>query len=173
MNSNEYEKTCACGETLSLEMTGAPCTVTCPACGKRYDIRPTQVEILSVTPVEEMTSRCPYCAEKTRAGALKCPHCQEFLKATFRRTVSPQAVASVQEEGVLPFILAILGVVVCGFFFPVAWYVAVERETSVRARRLPVPDLLVAAKWIGKIGTILMVAGFFLALLFLSAPALM
>ncbi len=184
MTQNEYEKICSCGEVLSIVRSGLARTIHCPVCGKRYEIRPRQepvtvepveAEILSVSPIEDDTSRCPYCAEKIRKNATKCRFCREILKTSpkprARRTTSPQAAASVQEEGVVPFILAMLGFALCGLFFPIAWYMAAERESSLRARRLSPPDLLIAAKWIGIVGTVLMLLTIlFMGMLFLAGP---
>ena len=146
----------------------------CPSCGKKYDIRPKktetkEAEILSIDVMEEKM-RCPFCAEKVQARASKCPHCQEYLKETKRPAARPRITKAPQEEGIVAFVLALLGFFLCGFFFPVAWYVAVEKEAGLRRRRQEVPDLLVAAKWIGKIRTILMVLAFLLAGIVLAAP---
>ena len=180
MTPERHTKTCHCGEILSFGNIGTRRIMECPSCGKKYDIRPRretpevesdEAEILSIDVLDTET-RCPYCAEKIISGATKCPHCREYLKEENRPTVG-RVTSAPQEEGVVAFILALLGFFLCGFFFPVAWYVAVEKEAGIRRRRLDVPDLLVAAKWIGKIGTILMVLAFLFAGLLLGAPMVM
>ena len=177
MTPEKQTKTCRCGEILSFGQIGTGRIIECPSCGKKYDIRPKreapqvdsdEAEILSID-VLDTEPRCPYCAEIIVSGATKCPHCREYLKQRPRPT-SPRMTSASQEEGVVAFILALLGFFLCGFFFPVAWYVASEKEESLRRRHVPVPDLLVAAKWIGKIGTIILVLAFLLAGLLLAVP---
>lgn len=88
----------------------------------------------------------------------------------------PAAAAPSSSRAVMALVFGVLGVICCGFFAPVAWYLGNEELAAIDAGRLPESNRGMAqiAKILGIIGTILLVLGvlwvvFFGGLAFLSA----
>jgi TRAP-type C4-dicarboxylate transport system permease small subunit len=88
----------------------------------------------------------------------------------------PAAAAPSSSRAVMALVFGVLGVICCGFFAPVAWYLGNEELAGIDAGRLPESNRGMAqiAKILGIIGTILLVLGvlwvvFFGGLAFLSA----
>lgn len=88
----------------------------------------------------------------------------------------PAAGGASSSRAVMALVFGVLGVICCGFFAPVAWYLGNEELTAIDAGRLPENNRGIAqiAKILGIIGTVLMAlillwVVFFGGLAFLSA----
>ena len=88
----------------------------------------------------------------------------------------PPSGGSSSSRAIVALVFGILGVICCGFFAPVAWYLGNEELSGIEAGRLPENNrgLAQIAKILGIIGTVLLSLGllwiiFFGGLAFLSA----
>lgn len=70
----------------------------------------------------------------------------------------PSSESPSSSRAVMALVFGVLGVVCCGFFAPVAWYLGNEELTGIDAGRLPENNrgLAQIAKILGIIGTVLL-----------------
>jgi uncharacterized membrane protein YjgN (DUF898 family) len=82
---------------------------------------------------------------------------------------NPGQQQSASSQAITAFVLSILGIVCCGLLAPISWYLANQELQAIREGRSPVAGegLVKVASILGIVGTVLLVLGFIIGLIWL------
>jgi RNA polymerase subunit RPABC4/transcription elongation factor Spt4 len=165
----------SCARSMNADLA------TCPWCGS------PSVDATLLAPGSSPatdTVACPYCQEPVKRDAQRCRWCGENLAQAAgagpgAQAPNPQpqpqpagyyppppppppmyAAPPQAPPGTLPLVFGILGLVVCGFFGPVAWITGNSYENKCRAMGVEPDSAGKAGKVLGIVVTVLLLLAF-------------
>ena len=104
--------TCQCGHEIAVQPDSTATSLDCPACGREVKLPGAASREPAPGPVLTSDRQpCPYCLEKVRPGARKCPFCQEYLDRSLIAAPPPAARAESKGTSGLAAAALVLGVV--------------------------------------------------------------
>lgn len=154
-----------CGREMLLERVHEGFEVPCPACGHRFLV-PIGAVGEAATAEAPSAVRTPTDAAAAATAATAAPMGSIPPATPGRIPDPPRSGGGAVDDGTTAMIVGILGIVICQFLSPVAWYLGNKvREEARRTGREP-PGAATAGWILGIVGSVLMILGLAFACLY-------
>ncbi len=160
----EKRLTCECGHEIAVRPESSATSLDCPACGRELRIAPDppeQPDPPAQPPVSERAP-CPYCLERIKPGARKCPFCQEYLDASAAPRPAPPPAPQPRTSGlaIASLVLALAAPFLCFATAVPAVLVGIGAIAATRAPQVRGKAMAIVAILLGLLFTATAVALF-------------